>query len=142
MYQDDISDLAFVQAIDGRWNYGPESTRVAMSSEEYGTFPTEADAREAAARDGRIPSSRNRPASPRIAGRLKVHALGDANEYCLISDDHRWVMALKMNGEFLVSQQEEIIRRIIACVNECDGVSLPDLEGGKVRAALGNAGFL
>lgn len=29
-----------VQALDGRWNYGPECLRAALESEDFGTFPS------------------------------------------------------------------------------------------------------
>ncbi len=37
-----------VQADDGRWNFGPVALAEALHSEEFGTYPTEAQARAAA----------------------------------------------------------------------------------------------
>lgn len=39
-----------VQALDGRWNYGPPELAEALASEEHGAYATAADASQAATR--------------------------------------------------------------------------------------------
>ena len=39
--------LVIVQACDGRWNYCPRSQEQLARSDEFGTYPTQWDARDA-----------------------------------------------------------------------------------------------
>ena len=42
-----MNRLVVVQAIDGRWNYGPIYQENLMRSEEFGTYETKWDAHDA-----------------------------------------------------------------------------------------------
>ena len=46
-----VGGYVIVQACDGRWNYGPSVVEQAMSSDEFGTFPTRLDATKAALKE-------------------------------------------------------------------------------------------
>jgi len=35
----------------------------------------------------------------------KLHAQGDASEYCLLTNDKGWVIAFRINGEFANAQE-------------------------------------
>lgn len=61
-------------------------------------------------------------------GKLKWHAQGDANEYCLVTNDDRWVISFRQNGELYTKEQEENARRIVACWNACAGIRTEVLE--------------
>lgn len=47
--------LAVVQALDGRWDFGPQVLRGALESAEFGTYPT----REAATLEAEAPEDRS-----------------------------------------------------------------------------------
>lgn len=55
---------------------------------------------------------------------------GDADEYCIITaeDPAKWVIGFRMNGELTQDQQRANMRRIIACVNACKGISTENME--------------
>lgn len=56
---------------------------------------------------------------------------GEANEYCLLTSDGKWVIGFRQNGELLPAQQRENVRRIVACVNACANISTESLESGE-----------
>ena len=56
-------------------------------------------------------------------------AQGDANHYCMLTHDGKWVIAFLQNGEMLTVEQEANARRIVACVNACAGIETEALEG-------------
>lgn len=56
------------------------------------------------------------------------HPQGDANEYCLLTSDNRWVVAFRCNGELMTAKQEAIIRHMVAAANAAEGVSITALE--------------
>lgn len=58
----------------------------------------------------------------------KWHAQGEANEYCLLTHDGRWVIAFRQNGELTDDRQKANARRIVACVNACKGIPNEQLE--------------
>lgn len=60
--------------------------------------------------------------STHTPGLLKFHAQGDANDYCLVTNDGRWVISFLQNGELLTERQLENARRLVACWNACDGI--------------------
>lgn len=47
---------------------------------------------------------------------------GEACEYCLVTDDNRWVISFRLNGEFMPLAQQSIARRIVASMNACAGI--------------------
>lgn len=47
-----MSAPVVVQALDGRWLYGPAELEEALRSEEFGQFETAADASQAATKGG------------------------------------------------------------------------------------------
>ena len=58
----------------------------------------------------------------------KWHAQGEANEYCMLTHDGRWVISFRQNGELADERQKANARRIAACVNACKGVTNEQLE--------------
>ena len=58
----------------------------------------------------------------------KRHAQGEANEYCMLTHDGRWVISFRQNGELTDERQNANARRIAACVNACAGFSTETLE--------------
>lgn len=60
--------------------------------------------------------------------RLTFRDDGEANVYHLMTDDGRWLLSLRHNGEQLVERQRENMRRIAACWNACKGVPTEVLE--------------
>lgn len=62
------------------------------------------------------------------------HAQGEANDYCLLTSNGRWVISFRQNGEMLDAEMRENARRIVACVNACAGLTTAELE---LSAALG-----
>lgn len=58
----------------------------------------------------------------------KWHAQGEANEYCMLTHDGRWVISFRQNGELTDERQKANARRIAACVNACKGVTNEQLE--------------
>lgn len=64
------------------------------------------------AQDGKLPNG------------LELKAEGEANRYCLLKDG-RWLASILMNGELLVSQQEDFLRSL--------------LQGGAEQAGEGGA---
>ena len=56
------------------------------------------------------------------------HAQGEANEYCMLTHDGRWVIAFRQNGEFTDERQKANARRIAACVNRLAGFKTEDIE--------------
>jgi hypothetical protein len=59
----------------------------------------------------------------------------DAN-ITLIGNDKGWVFYLTHNDEFLPEIQEASARRIVACVNACEGIPTEALEDGVVRELI------
>jgi hypothetical protein len=47
-------------------------------------------------------------------GPWEWHAQGDANEYVLLTNEKRWVIAFRQNGELLLPEQEANARLIEA----------------------------
>ena len=43
-----------------------------------------------------------------------VKEQGDANEYVMITDKNRWIVAFRMNGEFMVAKQRKIVQMFAA----------------------------
>jgi len=58
----------------------------------------------------------------------KWHAQGEANEYCMLTHDDRWVIAFRQNGELTDERQKANARRIAVCVNACKGIPNEQLE--------------
>lgn len=58
----------------------------------------------------------------------KWHTQGEANEYCMLTHDGRWVISFRQNGELTDERQKANARRIAACVNACKGVTNEQLE--------------
>lgn len=58
----------------------------------------------------------------------KWHAQGEANEYCMLTHDGRWVIAFRQNGELADERQKANARRIAACVNRLAGFKTEDIE--------------
>ena len=58
----------------------------------------------------------------------KWHAQGEANEYCMLTHDGRWVIAFRQNGELTDERQKANARRIAACVNRLVGFKTDDIE--------------
>lgn len=44
----------------------------------------------------------------------KVYEQGDADEFCILMDDKRWVIAFRLNGELYREQQKPILDMIAA----------------------------
>lgn len=61
-------------------------------------------------------------------GTWKFHEQGDANDYAMITQDGRWVIAFRQNGEIMPEVQKSNARRIVACVNACEGIASEYLE--------------
>jgi hypothetical protein len=61
--------------------------------------------------------------------RIYFHANGDANSYALIDQDaNKWLMTVLVNGEHTTARQAEILERMAACWNACEGVSTEALQ--------------
>lgn len=58
----------------------------------------------------------------------KWHPQGEANEYCMLTHDGRWVIAFRQNGELTDESQKANARRIAACVNRLAGFKTDDIE--------------
>lgn len=58
----------------------------------------------------------------------KWHPQGEANEYCMLTHDGRWVIAFRQNGELTDERQQANARRIAACVNRLAGFKTDDIE--------------
>lgn len=58
----------------------------------------------------------------------KWHAQGEANEYCMLTHDGRWVISFRQNGELSDERQKANARRIAACVNRLAGFKTEDIE--------------
>lgn len=44
----------------------------------------------------------------------QVKEQGEANEYCILTSENKWVAAIKLNGELMVTKQREIIKLMAA----------------------------
>lgn len=44
----------------------------------------------------------------------KVYEQGDADEFCILMDDKRWVIAFRLNGELYREQQKRVVDMIAA----------------------------
>ena len=62
----------------------------------------------------------------------KWHAQGEANEYCMLTHDGRWVISFRQNGELTDERQKANARRIAACVNRLAGFKTEDIENPAV----------
>jgi hypothetical protein len=75
-----------------------------------------------------------------MPGLITYHEQGEANEWCMISSDNgRWLISFRLNGELLTDMQAAIARRLAVCWNACQGISTEALESGviqEMRAAL------
>ena len=58
----------------------------------------------------------------------KWHAQGEANEYCMLTHDGRWVISFRQNSELTDERQTANARRIAACVNRLAGFKTEDIE--------------
>ena len=58
----------------------------------------------------------------------KWHAQWEANEYCMLTHDGRWVISFRQNGELTDERQKANARRIAACVNRLAGFKTEDIE--------------
>ena len=63
----------------------------------------------------------------------KWHAQGEANEYCMLTHDGRWVISFRQNGELTDERQKANARRIAACVNRLAGFKTEDIENPAER---------
>lgn len=60
---------------------------------------------------------------------IYFRANGDANSYALIDRDaNKWLMSLLVNGERTTARQAEILERMAACWNACQGIETSVLE--------------
>lgn len=66
--------------------------------------------------------------SEHTKGSLRLHVNGDACSYALIDEAGSWWMSVRMNGEQMSEQQEENLRRLVACWNACAGLTTEFLE--------------
>lgn len=69
-------------------------------------------------------------------GPLKFLEQGEACEYCLVTDDKRWVISFRLNGEFMPLAQQDIARRMVACWNACEGLDTELLENIAMTGGL------
>lgn len=61
---------------------------------------------------------------------------GDANVYTLMKAGN-WFGMLRLNGEMTVTRQRLILRRIVACVNACEGLPTELIENhGVTRSGI------
>ena len=58
----------------------------------------------------------------------KWHTQGEANEYCMLTHDGRWVISFRQNGELTDELQKANARRIAACVNRLAEFKTEDIE--------------
>lgn len=63
-----------------------------------------------------------------------VREQGEANQFAIITKEG-WIIALLCNGELTVEQQRAIMRRMVACVNVCEGIPTEILENPGQKAA-------
>lgn len=49
-----------------------------------------------------------------MMNKWKVYEQGDADEFCLIMDDNRWVIAFRLDGGLYRGQQKRVINMIAA----------------------------
>ena len=64
-----------------------------------------------------------------LPGRIYFRENGEANSYALIDQDAiKWVMSLLVNGEHTTARQTEILERMAACWNACEGIPTDTLE--------------
>lgn len=70
-------------------------------------------------------------------GTLVFHPQGDANEYCLVMSDGRWVIAFRQNGELYDDEQMANARRIVAAWNHCAGFTTKQVEAVSMREVVG-----
>ncbi len=62
-------------------------------------------------------------------GPLTVRENGDANSYAMLTADHKWLAVnLLHNGEVMVQQQRENMRRLAICWNACEQMSTTSIE--------------
>lgn len=62
-------------------------------------------------------------------GPLTVRENGDANSYAMLTADHKWLAVnLLHNGEVMVQQQRENMRRLATCWNACEQMSTASIE--------------
>jgi hypothetical protein len=47
-------------------------------------------------------------------GKLLIKEQGDANEYCILTEQGKWIAAVKLNGEMTISQQREMMNLMSA----------------------------
>lgn len=80
------------------------------------------------------PSTMSNPTLPQ---RIYFRANGDAGSYALMnSATSRWVISVLLNGEIGTATQAELLERMAACWNACDGVPTEELEQGKAQGLI------
>lgn len=67
--------------------------------------------------------------SSQMPKHIYFRANGDANSYALIDADAiKWLMNVLVSGEHATARQAEILERMAACWNACEGIATSDLE--------------
>lgn len=79
-----------------------------------------------------LPLERPNPAHPSEPWTFREQ--GEANQFAIITKGG-WIIALLCNGELTVEQQRAIMRRMVACVNACEGIPTEILENPGQKAA-------
>ena len=69
-------------------------------------------------------------------GPLIVHAQGDADDYCLLTTDRRWVMAFRQNGELLNDEQKANIDLIAEAFSVATETGMAPRQMHATAAAL------
>lgn len=75
-------------------------------------------------------------------GTLTFHPQGDADEYCLIMSDGRWVIGFRQNGEICVDEQMANARRIVAAWNHCAGFTTEQVKAVSMKDLVAVARLL
>ena len=70
----------------------------------------------------------NKQFTPAAKDPWKFHEQGEADEFCLVTEGGKWVIAFRLNGELSLAREREICRRIVASVNAADGIDIEALE--------------
>jgi hypothetical protein len=69
---------------------------------------------------------------------------GEANQHAILSADGNWlIVPLLHNGEAVPERQRANLRRIVACVNACEGLATAAIEAdglGGVARSIAQAG--
>lgn len=69
-----------------------------------------------------------------MTGPWHWHAQGDADEYCLLMDDRRWVIAFRLNGEMTIEQHMPILSMIAAAPEMLEALHLCVIRDPSLKA--------